>query len=48
MSARDADTYESQNDQLLNALHSKIRSLRGVCAWFRIVTKCVALTLDAR
>lgn len=27
----DAYTYESQNDQRLDELHSKLRSLRGVC-----------------
>ena len=26
------DTYEAQNDQRLDELHSKIRSLRGVCS----------------
>ena len=30
MASRAADTYESQNDQQLDALHSKIRTLRGV------------------
>ena len=25
------DTYEEQNDQRLDELHSKIRTLRGVC-----------------
>jgi hypothetical protein len=29
-SRRTEDTYESQNDQRLEELHSKIRTLRGV------------------
>ncbi|KAF8575071.1 hypothetical protein K439DRAFT_1623866 [Ramaria rubella] len=29
-SSRAADTYETQNDQQLDELHSKIRTLRGV------------------
>lgn len=31
MSSRDADLYESQNDQRLDELHAKIRTLRSVC-----------------
>ena len=34
------DTYEAQNDQRLDELHSKIRTLRGVC---RTVTSSAAL-----
>ena len=33
-SSRAADTYESQNNQQLDALHSKIRTLRGVRVTF--------------
>lgn len=30
------DTYESQNDQRLDELHSKIRTLRGVGRTFKV------------
>ena len=30
------DTYESQNDQRLDELHSKIRTLRGVGSPFKV------------
>lgn len=31
MSSHVEDTYEAQNDQQLDDLHSKLRTLRGVC-----------------
>ena len=36
MSQRDADHLETQNDQRLDELHSKIRTLRGVCLTTRV------------
>ena len=48
-SSRAADTYESQNDQQLDALHSKIRTLRGVGVKLSIkYMSCISLTLDSR
>lgn len=39
MSLRDADNLENQNDQRLDELHSKIRTLRGVCL-SRVHSQC--------
>lgn len=38
------DTYEAQNDQRLDELHSKIRTLRGVS--YESYPRCVILTVD--
>ncbi|TDL18936.1 hypothetical protein BD410DRAFT_774501 [Rickenella mellea] len=45
-SSRDADTYEAQNDQRLDELHSKIRTLRGVTTDIHDDVERQNLTLD--
>jgi len=46
MSLRDADNLENQNDQRLDELHSKIRTLRGVTTDIYDDVERQNLTLD--